>query len=703
MTKTLIAAVGYARRSTDMQERSIPDQQAFVERWASEHGYRIVRWHIDDAVSGTSTRGRTAFEQIIATAENGRDFEAILCYDISRFSRGGTNETGYYLHRLQLSGVNVVFTADGIPEGDEGELLQGVKSWQARQYSVKLARDTIRGQISNIRERKSAPGGMAPYGYDKQHLTSDGTLLRTLRWLPDGSKQEFGSDGKLLRVIAAGIHIKKAKSDIIRFVPSLPERVATIRRIFDLCVQGYGGHCIAQTLNLERVKSPNGGVWNQSRVTKVLQNPVYRGAICWNRRSMGSIFGLDGEGKLRPRKDRRWRKNATEDWIISEDVHEPLVGKETWAAAHREIAKRRADAGKARPTKRTLLSNLLRCKRCGHTFTTIRDRRWPGPTGEGYRVYSCSGYHRYGKAICGVVNLPGPALDQFVLRTIRQTLLGDHATVKQAVDAFVRVILAPRAKPTRNKTDERELDLLNRKIKATVAMLADPTFDGLDELRTTLVDLKAKRDVLEARLKQDEAPVTPPLSEKELRAWALEQFARLDDLVKRTDIDLKDRQMLAAFVEKIEVNPENKTGVVVLHAGLEKAYENGSTRVPRGDFMGAFELAFYGWKEGAGHLFLGPNNARDLWQVKKVNPQNMVHLTEKPVELAVRAMQYSSRERENVLDLFGGSGSTLIAAEQTGRKAHLLELDPLYCDVIVERFEKFTGTKAERIGTEVPA
>jgi DNA modification methylase len=123
----------------------------------------------------------------------------------------------------------------------------------------------------------------------------------------------------------------------------------------------------------------------------------------------------------------------------------------------------------------------------------------------------------------------------------------------------------------------------------------------------------------------------------------------------------------------------------------------------RKDFMGAFELAFYGWKEGAGHHFFGPNNARDLWQVKKVNPQNMVHLTEKPVELATRAMQFSSREGENVLDLFGGSGSTLIAAEQTNRKAYLIELDPLYCDVIVQRYETFTGKKAERVSKEAAA
>ena len=123
----------------------------------------------------------------------------------------------------------------------------------------------------------------------------------------------------------------------------------------------------------------------------------------------------------------------------------------------------------------------------------------------------------------------------------------------------------------------------------------------------------------------------------------------------------------------------------------------------RKDFMGAFEICFYGWKEGAGHKYFGPNNATDLWHVKKVNPQAMVHLTEKPVELAVNAIQYSSKHGQNVLDLFGGSGSTLIGAEQTGRNAFLMELDPPYCDVIVERWEKFTGKKAERVGKEVSA
>jgi len=120
----------------------------------------------------------------------------------------------------------------------------------------------------------------------------------------------------------------------------------------------------------------------------------------------------------------------------------------------------------------------------------------------------------------------------------------------------------------------------------------------------------------------------------------------------------------------------------------------------RKDMLGAFELAFYGWKEGAGHNWYGPNNVQDIWHVKKITQSKMEHLTAKPAELAVRAMQYSSRVGESVLDLFGGSGSTLIAAEQTGRRALLMELDTLYCDVIADRFQRFTGKPAvlERTG-----
>jgi len=118
----------------------------------------------------------------------------------------------------------------------------------------------------------------------------------------------------------------------------------------------------------------------------------------------------------------------------------------------------------------------------------------------------------------------------------------------------------------------------------------------------------------------------------------------------------------------------------------------------RKDFMGNHEWCFYGWKQGKAHFFAPDvHNATDVWVVKKVSPNKMTHLTEKPVALAARAMTYSSVKGENVLDLFGGSGSTLIAAEQMGRTAFLMELDPAYCDVIVKRFEALTRQKAKRL------
>ena len=99
----------------------------------------------------------------------------------------------------------------------------------------------------------------------------------------------------------------------------------------------------------------------------------------------------------------------------------------------------------------------------------------------------------------------------------------------------------------------------------------------------------------------------------------------------------------------------------------------------RKDFLSCYELCFYCWREGAAHKFFGPNNERDLWEVKKEPNQRTVHPTQKPVELATKAIQLSSKPGENVLELFGGSGSTLIACEQTNRKCFAMEIDEQFC------------------------
>jgi DNA modification methylase len=121
----------------------------------------------------------------------------------------------------------------------------------------------------------------------------------------------------------------------------------------------------------------------------------------------------------------------------------------------------------------------------------------------------------------------------------------------------------------------------------------------------------------------------------------------------------------------------------------------------RKTFLNAHEWCFYGWREGASHYFHPLiRNAWDVWQIDKVDQRGAVHLTEKPVEITVRTLTYSSKAGENVLDIFGGSGSTMIGAEMTGRHAFLMEIDPYYCDIIVRRWQTFTGKTATLEGAE---
>ena len=105
------------------------------------------------------------------------------------------------------------------------------------------------------------------------------------------------------------------------------------------------------------------------------------------------------------------------------------------------------------------------------------------------------------------------------------------------------------------------------------------------------------------------------------------------------------------------------------------------------------EPCIYAFKKGKAPFWNGPNNEVTVWDVKR-HSKNKFHPTQKPVELPVRAMENSSKGGDTVLDLFGGSGSTLIACEKINRHARLMELDPKYCDVIVKRWEDFTGKKA---------
>jgi DNA modification methylase len=115
----------------------------------------------------------------------------------------------------------------------------------------------------------------------------------------------------------------------------------------------------------------------------------------------------------------------------------------------------------------------------------------------------------------------------------------------------------------------------------------------------------------------------------------------------------------------------------------------------RADYQRQYEPILYGWKDGADHYWCGSRDQGDVWQIKKPH-KNDLHPTMKPVELMERAIRNSSKTRDLVLDPFGGSGSTLIACQKSGRRGRLMELDPKYVDVIVRRWQTYAGAQATR-------
>ena len=111
------------------------------------------------------------------------------------------------------------------------------------------------------------------------------------------------------------------------------------------------------------------------------------------------------------------------------------------------------------------------------------------------------------------------------------------------------------------------------------------------------------------------------------------------------------------------------------------------------DYQRQFEPILYGWREGSRHHWCGDRDQGDVWFIDKPCA-NKEHPTMKPVELVERAIRNSSRKGDLVLDPFGGAGSTLLAAARTGRRSRVVEIDPKYVDVIIRRWEKYSGLHA---------
>lgn len=432
-------AVGYLRRSTDRQEQSIPDQRRAIERYAAEHGIRVLRWYTDDAVSGTSTVGRRAFQALMADAQrtpsDGPGFTMVVVYDVKRFGRIDNDEAGYYRHLLRQAGVEVRYVSEAFTGDGTDDLLRPVKQWQAREESKDLSKVTIRGLLSKIASTSGSAasltakgrragaqcpaaknagwwmGGAPPFGYDLRYESAVGEALFRLRYIADGTKEVLDEAGKRVRTLGRDDTMGVSKMDRCKLVPGDPDRVKVVRSIFRMHVEDRLGYkAIADRLNRTKTPTARGpawserysGQWAMTTIRAILLNPSYCGDLVWNRRTDGRFHKIQG-GIAVERKGvvgRRLEPNDEADWLIVRDAHPALVSRRVFEQArqiHREQPAsvsqlginprtgQRVDAraggpkftGWTGPRARFLLSGLCRCGDCNSRYEgyALRNRK----------------------------------------------------------------------------------------------------------------------------------------------------------------------------------------------------------------------------------------------------------------------------------------------------------------------------------------
>src|SRR6185436_16271726 len=219
----------------------------------------------------------------------------------------------------------------GLTGTDSDDLIVGVKQWQAQQYVRDLSRVTIRGLVSRADTGRWV-GGLPPYAYDLQYHESTGKPYQRVRYMPDGAKAVLTLDGTVARTLPRGKRFPAADSDFAKLVPSAPDRVRTVQRIFEMYADGSMGlRSIAATLNSEKIPSPGCAnpksnrdfTWCLSSIRSILQNRAYLGEMAWNRTTQAKFNRIDnGKAEKRETFRRVIEKNREQDWVTVPDAHE---------------------------------------------------------------------------------------------------------------------------------------------------------------------------------------------------------------------------------------------------------------------------------------------------------------------------------------------------------------------------------------------
>ncbi len=470
----------YARCSTDHQDQSIQDQLKAIRPYAAANGYELVgEPFIDEGYSGTDSAGRPAFMRMMNLIEAGRaNFEFILCYDTSRWSRSiNPNEARGWEFICNRHGIKVLYTNDSF--GNENtlpnDMVKGVRQSMNSEFSKQLGKVVIRGMKS--RAEKGYRLSHAAYGYARAEATPQGEILHEL---PTGR-----------RVGTIGNHAV--------LVLGNPRQIEVIRAIFRMYLHGLGLKTIARKLNADKIPPARGKRWCDQVVRRILMNEVYIGTQVYGKSKRGAISIAENVwGDKESISYQHDRKN----WIVKTNNHPAIIDQATFDKVQKILKEKPGfkEAKLGRPNgSRYLLHGRLVCGKCGGNCVgkTHRGTRQKQPIYE----YHCLSRLRHGNDVCDASAFVQARPDQFVIDKITKDL-GDPKFA-ELVKEKLRLKLKSELSVSRDqKSVKRDIETCERAIRTLLTRIEDDKCDNWELLNGQLAQRREDLERLNDELRQ---------------------------------------------------------------------------------------------------------------------------------------------------------------------------------------------------------
>ncbi len=247
----------YLRCSTAEQINSIPDQEKAIDAIVKQYGLVIVETYRDYGISGATLDERPGLSKMLSDAARGR-FTHVLVYEPARMTRGGLGDFWSVVKQLRSKKVKI-FDCDRQKNVTEKDGLEySFEASKARENNIRHSKDITRTNFECVATRKSDPGRVPPYGYDRLRLDVNGKPVEQIRYNDDGTKSILDPETKEVRLtLDKSEEYRKIKSNRVVLVPGDPKRIKTLRRAFLLSVS-MGPTSVVNVFNNEGIPRSEG-------------------------------------------------------------------------------------------------------------------------------------------------------------------------------------------------------------------------------------------------------------------------------------------------------------------------------------------------------------------------------------------------------------------------------------------------------------